>query len=384
MHSRRKALVLDGNTRQVLPIIKRLHELGYDITTICNSKWDEGYVSRYVDSKIVSHYDKTLEDVLKKTSSEVFKGKYDLLFPLTDETMDMVTKHQDDYSPYVKMPIPDRCVFVRAYDKQTTMNICMDNGIPCPITKRENESLEEFVKQVGFPLIAKPRSDSGSMGLKIISNENELRLLIETGVIRWDKYLIQEYIPLTGRQYNAHMFVDKGGRICTSLMTEKCRWFPVDGGASCMSRTIQNGDIRRICEKLMKVIGWQGYCDIDLIEDPRTGIVKVIEINGRASANIKICELAGIDIVSQMVDYSHGVAVKRQNPKKQDVRLRCIITDALWLLKSKERFTRKPSWFSFRRTKDQIFSIQDPIPFFAFVISSIPKYKSEMKKRSRK
>lgn len=384
MMKQKRALVLDGNTRQVLPIIKGLHEKGYHVTTICDSKLDEGYTSRYADQRIIAHYDKILLDVYEVTKKEVQSGKYSLLFPLTDETMDMVTKHANEFVSYVNMPIPKREVFMRAFDKQNTMDICMDNKIPCPITKRKDEPLNLFVEKIGFPLIAKPRSDSGSMGLKIINNQKELDLLVDKGMLDWDKYLIQECIPLTGKQYNAHMFVDRDGTICTSLMTEKCRWFPVDGGASCLSRTIQDEKINSICDKLMNVIGWEGYCDIDLIEDPRTNEIKVIEINGRASANIKICVLAGVDIVSQMIDFSLGKKVNQTHIEAKEVRLRCILTDCLWFLKSKERFSKRPSWFNITRTRDQIFSIKDPIPFFAFIALSVPKYRSEMKKRSRK
>jgi uridylate kinase len=108
---------------------------------------DEGYASRYTDQRILTHYDSSLNDVYLKTTEEVHSGVYDLLFPLTDETFDMVTRHKQDYERYVKMPVPDRQVFERAFDKQNTMDICMDNDIPIVVFDFfDGDALERVVK----------------------------------------------------------------------------------------------------------------------------------------------------------------------------------------------------------------------------------------------
>ena len=195
--------------------------------------------------------------------------------------------------------------------------------------------------------------------------------------------LVQEFIPQSGKQYNAHFLLDTNHEVKTAILAEKCRWFPIDGGASTFCRTIHNNAILKPCEKLLKIIGWVGYCDIDLMEDPRDGSVRIIEINARISANVQLCFDAGVDIAKQLLQLYSGEEVAECLDYKDDVRLRCILTDFLWLLKSPNRFKSDPSWFSLKRTYDQIGAWDDIKPFIYFCLEAPFKYRREMKKRKR-
>jgi hypothetical protein len=53
-------------------------------------------------------------------------------------------------------------------------------------------------------------------------------------------------------------------------------------------------------------MGWRGYGDIDFIADPRDGLVKIMEVNPRLSAPVKICFAAGVDIADMLVKFSLG------------------------------------------------------------------------------
>lgn len=379
-YSRLKVFVLDAASRQILPVLKQLHDMGCDITTYCTSKWDNGYVSRYPNHRILS---KDIRTYYSKLIDQLQKGKYDILLPLSDSTMDMATQHYEELSRYVRLPIPSREVFMRAYNKQRTMEICMDEGIPCPITMREGENVDQFVDKIGLPLIAKPRMANGSRGLKIIRSREKLHEYLADGTIKLEEYVLQEFIPQTGKQYNIHLFRDDKKALNANLVTEKVRWYPVDGGASCLCRTSWDQTIANNCQKLLDAVNWRSYCEIEMIVDPRDGIAKVMEINGRASASIKIMDLAGINVAEQMIQLALGEPVTQYDRAKDDIRLRCMMTDILWLLQSPDRFQRKPSWFSPVRTRDALFSAADPLPSLAYIIRKIPDYHSEMQKRKR-
>lgn len=381
--SKVKVLVLDGASRQILSILKGLSDLGCYIATVNTSKLDNGYVSKYPDEKLIVPEEFYMGDYYSYIKSLSETGRYDVLVPLSDKTMDLVTAHIDELRHYIRLPVPQRQIFLKAYDKQQTMEICMDNDIPCPITRREQETLDDVVKKIGFPLIAKPRMANGSKGLKIVKNRIQLDELIANKEIILDEYVIQEFIPQTGKQYNIHLFSDSNRDIVDRVVAEKSRWFPVDGGASCLCRTIENRNVENDCIKLLKEIDWLSYCEIEMIVDPRDGIAKVMEINGRASASIKIMELVGINIAEQMLQLAYEMPITAPGKIKEDVRLRCIFTDLLWFAKSKQRFTVKPSWFSMKHTYDVMFSVKDPFPFFAYILKMGPNYRKEMAKRKR-
>lgn len=378
-----RVLVLDGASRQILTVIKGLTDLGCYIVTLNTSKLDVGYTSRYPNEKLIIPKEYLNGDYYSYIRMLAETGRFDVILPLSDQTMDIVTLHSEELKQYVRLPIPDRHVFLKAYNKQLTMEICMDNHIPCPITKRADESIDEIIDKVGFPLLAKPRIGGGSIGLKIIQNRNQLENLIQSNDIILDEYVIQEFIPQTGKQYNVFLFSDEKGTVVDSLVTEKTRWYPVYGGGSCLCRTINNTDAQKNCVRLLEKINWRSYCEVEMILDPRDGVPKVMEINGRASASIKIMELAGINVAEQILQLAYKLPVTSQGNIKEDVRLRHLFRDVLWFIQSKDRFTCKPSWFSMRRTHEVFFSVHDPLPFFSYIIGRGSLCLKEMAKRKR-
>ena len=164
---------------------------------------------------------------------------------------------------------------------------------------------------------------------------------------------------------------------------DKTRWYPIDGGSTCCSASVNRPDIVENSVKLLKAIGWRGYGDVDLIQDPRDHVAKIMEINPRITASVKVCFAAGVDFARQIVEYETGRPVTEYKEYEIDRRLRYMHTDLLWLIQSPNRFRAKPSWFSFKRTTDQIWSIKDPLPWFTYTIQGFAKFKTESKKRKR-
>lgn len=377
-------LIVD-NGRQLLPVLYGLNKLDCEITVISYSKLDTGYSSRFPNRKLL--FKNAYDDVEKQkeiVDREIKTGKYQVVIPLGDTMTRFLAKNWSVYSEYTKSFIPDFDTFMKAFDKQQTMDICQSVGISCTRTKTATESMDDFLERIGgYPIVAKPRSGFGSIGFHCIKNEEEFDELLSSGKINFEDFVIQEYVDQSGEQYNVHAFMDKNDEVAYMVTTQKCRWFPIDGGASCFCRTINRPDISMQCMNLLKAVHWRGCCEIELIQNPETGEVKVIEINGRTSACVKICQLFGINIAKSMVEMALGKTVTKQMPHFKDVRMRCIHTDLLWFLKSPKRFKTKPGWFNNKNTHDQIFSLADPWPFFTFSLQSVIRLKSEMKKRRR-
>lgn len=384
-NSELRILVLDGPGRQIMPVLSGLHKLGCHITTLNFSRLDIGYASKYPTQKLLyKGIGEDSEAVKRVVDREIKTHRYDVVIPLGDIMTEFLSSNWSEYSPHIKSFIPKYEIFMKAFDKQQTMEICQEIGIPCTRTKRISESMDNFLDRIGgYPIVAKPRRGFGSVGFHCIRTAKEFEQLLALGKINFDEYVIQEYVDQGGEQYNVHAFMDQNDEISYIVPTQKCRWFPVDGGSSCFCRTINRPDLIEQCTQLLKAIHWRGCCEIELIQDPSSGKIKVMEINGRTSACVKICQLFGINIAKSMVELALEEKVEKQLPSFKDVRMRCIHTDLLWFLQSSKRFHTKPNWFNNRRTHDQILSIADPWPFITFSLQSVLRLKSEMKKRRR-
>jgi len=377
-------LLTEGGSRQTLPMAKAFSELGCRVTTLNSSSLDVGNVSKYPTKKIIGRCTPNDHSGTKNEIERILKNeKYDLVVPMSDFTASLLSKNKAFFSQYAEIATTDWEIFNNAFDKLNTMKICMDNGIPCPKTILNVESVDDL-KEMKFPVVIKPRSGWGSIGFNIVESKEKLSKILKTTDTTLGPMFVQEYIPQTAKQFNAHMFLDSNHNVKTALITEKNRWFPIDGGASTLSITVDRPDIVDICSRLLKEMKWVGYCDVDLILDPRDDVPKIIEINARISANVKICYLVGVNIARQIVESYLGNDVTQYDTYKKDVRLRSMHTDLLWFLKSKSRLKIKPSWFSFKHTSDQIFSLTDIKPWFAFTIQAFKNYRNEMRKRKRK
>ena len=91
------------------------------------------------------------------------------------------------------------------------MKICQENGISCPLTKMDDETLEEYLSKVDFPLALKPRQGRGSVGFKKVKSCDELYSLISEGVIKVEEYVIQEFVEEAETHRVSYTFIDDEG-----------------------------------------------------------------------------------------------------------------------------------------------------------------------------
>ncbi len=379
-----RVLVLDGFGRQIPSILHQLHQLGCVITTVNESRLDVGYTSRYPQKRIVQkgirEDNEIYRDVIRR---ELASGNYDVVFPMLERPTEILHALEEaGECGNLKVIAAPYDAFVKAYDKQETMRICTENDIPCPATKMDYETLDEYLARVSFPLACKPRKGSGSAGFKKVSDRAELERYISEGVIRPEEYVIQEYIEDIRYMVNCYVMMDDRHEPMFKVVVKTYRWYPINGGPGCFSRTVHEPEAAESAAKLLSKMKWSGIAQVSCMMDGKDGIPKVGEINGRISAGIKTVEMAGCTPVKYMLDRAFG---EELHPMTEEVPaglgLRYFHTDLMWFIKSPNRFKAKPSWFDCRKCRDYIFSWADPIPFFSYAIEHMMTYRKDMKKR---
>ena len=380
-----RVLLLEGFARQNMALMPALKALGCHLTTYNASKLDVGYASKYPDARLIRFWDREDADASFAALMDVLReGHYDVVIPMTDFSATLLSNHIDDVRALAYPAVNEPEVFRRAADKQETMRACDAAGVPCPHTLYDMASADDILAAgMPFPFIIKPRVGYGSIGFHVIRDEAQLRAVFDDAVVRFGPMVVQDYVPQTGTQYKCEVFLDANGQPKSACVFDKTRWYPVDGGSTCCSTSVKRPDIAADSIKLLQSIGWRGYGDVDLIEDPRDGVCRVMEINPRITASVKVCFAAGVDFARQVVELGTGKPVTAYDDYREGVRLRYMHTDLLWFLQSPNRFRTKPGWFDFRRTTDQIFNPRDPWPWFTYTIQGMRKRKAEMEKRKR-
>jgi len=380
--ARMRVLMLDGG-RQALPFLRALKRAGHHVAVACGSKLCEGYFSRYPDRRLLwGDYFHDPDGFTEKMLRYLRRRRPDVTLCVGDVSAGIVARNKQEVTKYTRVTVPDLEVFDRAADKGKTMSFCMENDIPCPRTFLvDEENLEGVVANLPFPVMVKPRRGIGAIGLHRIETADELRRLYPLLEARYGELLIQEFIPLEGgTQFQAEAFCDADGRMKVCLVIAKPRFFPVTGGTSTANETIHRPDIQDSVRRLLEGIGWSGAADVDLILDPRDNVPKILEINPRVTAGIKIGFAAGIDYADLHLRLATGRPVPAVDSYKLGVYSRNLCMDILWYLFS-DRQTRRstrPPFFKFfgGNVCYQTFGVYDPMPLAGFVLAMVRKYAS--------
>ncbi len=376
-------LLIEGRARQVLPMAKSLRKLGCIVTTYNTSKLDPGYASKYPNRKIIGFCNYELpEKIYESIYAELTRYKYDLVIPLNDEIAILLSKHKEALSELTSIAVNDWEIIQYSIDKLKTMKVCMENSLPCPKTYLTIDDFRMNEDHLLFPYVVKPRTGCAAVGFHVSYSMDDLLSYYSKAEAKYGPCLIQEYIPQTDLQYKAELYIDSGGQLKAACVFSKVRWYPIDGGSSTLNVTVNRPDIVESCKTLLEKVNWRGYADIDLIQDPRDGVAKIMEINPRITGSVKICFEAGVNFSKLIIQDLLGQPVDSLFDVKYETYLRFMHTDVLWFLKSPSRFSCKPSWFSFRNCTDQIFSWADMWPFFAFSLQGVSKLWKDKKKRN--
>lgn len=380
--SKVRVLLTDGGARQSLTMLHGLKDIGCHVTVLCSSKNDVCYNSKLPDKKILNYdaagsYDGFEDAVLELVAT----GDYDVLFPVAEITTNKVTIHEDEIKKYVKIACAPRESYIQAFNKQNTFEKAMDIGIPCPYTRRNNQSVEDYLSHAKFPIIIKPRQGLGSIGFHKFETEEEFREALDNKTFEPDEYVIQEFVEFDNR-IGTYVVMDKAGDAKMSMAQDVLRWYPLDAGTAVLVQSVDAPEAIQYSKDLLKALGWKGFANCGFMIEKGTGKPKLLEINGRITANIKVSWLCGFNIARQLIEMAFDEPITEYpDNTKFGMKTRHFQADVLWFLKSPDRFRCEPSWFSWKDTQDLVYWKGDIKPFVTYTFQKVLRYREDMSKR---
>jgi predicted ATP-grasp superfamily ATP-dependent carboligase len=380
MNKKLNILLLDQG-RQALPFLKSFSRAGHKTTIVCNTRITEGYFSRYPSKRLLwpSHF-KEGPAFEKKLLEYLRENKVDVAISVGDASAEILSKNKEEISKFTRITSPGYSTFIQAVDKMKLMQFCMDRELPCPKTFALNdESLGKLGTLLEFPVMVKPVRGVGAIGVERYDNHTDLEKAYPVLREKHGELIIQEFIaPDGGMQYQAEAFVDEEGKMKVCMVILKPRFFPVKGGTSTANLTIEHPEITETTRRLLESLNWKGAADVDYILDPRDNKAKILEINPRVTAGIKIGFAAGIDYADLHLKLAFGEAIPEISRYKLGVYCRNFFLEFLWFLLSDREMKKRttPPFFTiFRRNMvDQVFSIDDPLAGFGFFLSMVRRY----------
>jgi predicted ATP-grasp superfamily ATP-dependent carboligase len=391
-------LVTDGHWRKTLAVLRSLGRKGVHVTvgerTFLNTSFFSKYCSRCIVYPSPRRYpDEFIEFVLK----EIKKNHYECLFPMEEETLLLLARHQSEISKFSYLLIPDikKIEFVR--DKGKLIQFAEAHGIPTPKTFYFPQSpapdvvqdLSSSVEAIPVPAVIKPRISSGSFGLAYVKQREDFIPLYQRIHTRYPFPLIQEWIPDGGGTFGFSALFDEASNVKAAFVHKKLRMYPVQGGPSTLREGVEHPQVMELGLSLLKSLNWVGVAMVEFKVDPRDGIPKLMEVNPRFWGSLHLAIVSGVDFPYLILKMARGE--KFDPVLHYPVGKRCrwlLFGDILHFFTNPNRLHLHPSFFHFfePNTAYDIISKKDPLPilgamatFFTFLYD--PEMKRFLEKR---
>lgn len=366
-----------GSGTQALAILKSISESGNQVIMLISEVGNYADVSKYVDERILTQYNIRSSEFLELIKTIITEKKINVVIPMGDIFAEFLSFHREELLQLTNFKVPSYNFFLDGYDKNRLMSLCTQKNYPHPYTidlSTVDYKDPACFKLFPFPGILKPNCTTGGRGMHLINNYDDLVRIYPGIKAEYGECHFQQFIHEGGSQVKIQLYVNEEGELLYSSAMEKVRWYPIKGGASCCSVTINNPIMVEICHNILKDIKWIGFADFDIIGNPDTGELLIMEINPRLPACIGAAVNAGIDWGRIMVDDAIGKPLESYS-FKEGVIFRHIGFDILWFLKSPNRFKTRPNWFKFmgKNVYFQDFHIWDQKPFWVGTFHNIKK-----------
>lgn len=367
-------LVTDASKRETLAIVRSLSKKGIAVTVGEDRKLCCSFFSKYIKNKII--YPNPAENpfsFIKSIYELVKRSKYDVIFPVDDQTTILFSKYKDKLSKYTKVPVADYETIMKGRDKAKTIKIAMENGIPCPKTYFVDDIEEIRKDEIEFPVVIKPRESSGARGIAYVNSLEELMREYKKVKKRYGTPLIQEYIPHNGGHYSVCALFNHDSEPRAIFVYKELRQYPITGGPATFSVSVEKTDVLKYAIKLLKAMKWYGVAHLDFLIDSRDKKPKLLEVNPRFWSSLELAILSGVDFPYLLYKMALDGDVETVTKYETGIKLRFLVGDILWLLGTKNKLKALPEFLKFMDGSIgyAIWSLDDPKPIVGFILDNL-------------
>lgn len=369
-------LFTNGQLRKTLSCVRSLGKRGINVIVSDKTLFTPSGFSKYCSKKLVYPCPLRKRDAfLEWVEETVQRFGCSMVFPMDDDTMEAVIYNRERFGSSVLLPVPPAESYKAASDKWLSVRLAMDAGLQCPKTVLpcSIEELKDYMHELEFPVVIKPRKSSGSRGIKIARNMDELAAMYRAVDSEYPKPILQEYIP-TGDRYDVCLLFGRDGKPKASFVQKEIRHYPLEMGPSTVQQSVEMTDLVEKAAGIFEKTPWFGVVELEFMHDKRDGKLKFMEINARFWNSLEMAVYAGVDFPWLLYQCTLGNEVAISTGYRTGVYCRWLLPgDILHFLQSRERFNMYPPFLGGKGIElhDDILSYDDPLPVVGFAAACL-------------
>lgn len=239
-----------------------------------------------------------------------------MVIPLNDYEIPLLAAHRERFIAAGTFPVVSApAVVVTCLDKWAASVFLREHGIATPRTYRSLDEAHGALARghVAFPLAVKPRWGSGSAGIEVAEDMDELALAYSLAIRRYarslppgvtaarpeESALIQEWVR--GEEFGLDVINDLTGRHVTTLAKRK---LVMRSGETDRAVTVTDVRFATLGARLGEALGHIGNLDCDVFL--RDGILSVLEMNPRFGGGYPFAHTTGANLPAALVAWARG------------------------------------------------------------------------------
>ncbi len=151
---------------------------------------------------------------------------------------------------------------------------------------------------IELPVIVKPRSGSGSRGIRLVERPGELEALERDGTL-----LVQEHLP--GPEHSLDVLARSDGHVAAVVPRERLK---VDSGIAVTGRTLHDDALDTFAREVAAAIGLTTVANVQVKEDAE-GEPALLEVNPRFPGTMPLTIAAGVDMPRLAIGEALGTPI---------------------------------------------------------------------------
>jgi predicted ATP-grasp superfamily ATP-dependent carboligase len=370
-------LILGGVPRMTTTIARSIHRHGVSVDVATFSALERKIPSRAIRNFVrICDPDVSRDDFVASIERVTKKFHYESLIPGNDVALTAIVDNFDRLRKLFKIACPQPDVVRRVLDKNLTLQLARDCGVPVPkmILVRNSADVPGLVRGFTLPCVLKPAVKHRTEEFKtctIRSLDDLDRLSSESGKFS-PPLLLQEFCPGVGVGVE---LVIHNGECLAAFQHRRLKELPYGGGVAVMAvAEAVDPVLLRHSTRLLQALNWNGIAMVEFRVDPATGAAVLMEVNGRIWGSISLPVLAGMDFPLYQWQLLQGEAPTIPAQYAVGMQWRWTagyLTRFNGLLVAKLQGRISPSlWAEFREwfvdftsgTRDSLWTLRDPLP----------------------
>lgn len=293
-------LVTDGLWRKSVSAIRALGRRGVDVGVTGDSQFTTGFYSRYCGRRVILPPTADASRWVDALERELEGHRYDVIFPMEAETIELVLEHRERIERLVRVPLPATSSFDIANDKGKATALAQTLGIPTPrsVLLEPGMVTASAMNELQPPFIVKPVDSSGSRGIRYASTRLELDNVLRA-VAAGDRhrggFIVQERLDAKGPGVGAALLFDEAHRAVAGFTYRRLREYPITGGPSTLRESTDDPQLLEFARRLLESLAWVGVAMVEFKVDTRDGSPKFLEVNPRFWGSLELPIAAGVD-----------------------------------------------------------------------------------------